>query len=136
MITFATQNAIMDAKFTKLDLVICRNLLIYLTPKLQQRVLSLLHYSLNPDGILLLGSSEAVNASSDLFEPIDSASRLFRRRKSIRTTERTVFPPSFFPALPGTSQETPTLKLAANIQTRADQLLLQSFSQPAVLVNN
>lgn len=136
MITFATQNAIMDAPFTKLDLVICRNLLIYLTPKLQQRVLSLLHYSLNPDGILFLGSSEAVNASSDLFEPIDSASRLFRRRKSIRTTERTVFPPSFFPALPGTSQETPTLKLAANIQTLADQVLLQSFSPPAVLVNN
>ncbi|HLO25695.1 MAG TPA: chemotaxis protein CheB, partial [Geobacteraceae bacterium] len=58
IVTFATQNLIMDPPFTKLDILICRNLLIYLTPELQKKLLPLFHYSLNPDGILFLGSSE------------------------------------------------------------------------------
>jgi PAS domain-containing protein len=136
MITFATQNVIMDAPFTRLDVIICRNLLIYLTPELQQRILSLFHYSLNPEGILFLGSSEAINSSTDLFAPIDSKSRLFRRRDSILTPAKIAFPSSFIPALPGVLQEATMLKPTVNIQSLADQVLLQRFSPPAVLVNN
>lgn len=136
MITFATQNVIMDSPFTKLDIIICRNLLIYLTPELQQRIFSLFHYSLNPDGILFLGSSEAIGGSTDLFMPIDSKSRLFRRRGETLTPSKIAFPSSFVPALPGVSQETTMLKPAVNIQSLADQVLLQRFSPPAVLVNN
>ncbi len=136
MITFATQNVIMDSPFTKLDIITCRNLLIYLTPELQQRILSLFHYSLNPEGILFLGSSEAITGSPDLFVPVDSKSKLFRRRESILTSSKFAFPSSHIPALPGVSRETTMLKPAVNIQSLADQVLLQRFSPPAVLVNN
>lgn len=135
MITFAKQNVIMDSPFTKLDILICRNLLIYLAPELQQRLLSLFHYSLNPNGALFLGSSESINFSSDLFAPIDNKSKLFRRRDSILTAAKVAFPPSFIPVLPGVSQETTMLKPAVNIQSLADQVLLQHFAPPAVLVN-
>lgn len=136
MITFATQNVIMDAPFTKLDILVCRNLLIYLVPELQRRLLALFHYSLNPGGILLLGSSEAVNAGVDLFAPLDSATKLFRRRESALTTSQTVFPASFAPVAPGIPQEFTMRKSTVNLQSLADQVLLQRFSPAAVLVNN
>jgi two-component system CheB/CheR fusion protein len=136
MITFATQNVIMDAPFTRLDMLVCRNLLIYLTPELQQRLLSLFHYSLNPGGVLFLGSSESINSSTDLFAPIDHKSRLFRRRESILTATKVAFQPSFVPVLPGISQETTMLKPAVNIQSLAEQVLLQHFAPPAVLTNS
>jgi len=135
MVTFATQNLIMDPPFTKLDILICRNLLIYLTPELQNKLLPLFHYSLNPGGILFLGSAEAISTFTDLFAPLDIKSRLFLRRESVLTIEPVAFPPSFVPALPGFPKKVTTLKPAANFQTLADQLLLQCFSPPAVLVN-
>ena len=70
MVTFATQNVIMDPPFTKLDILICRNLLIYLTPELQKKLLPLFHYSLNPGGVLFLGSAETISTFTDLFAPL------------------------------------------------------------------
>ncbi len=136
MVTFATQNVIMDSPFTKLDLVICRNLLIYLTPEVQKKLLHLFHYSLKPDGVLFLGSSESIGSFTDLFTPLDTKSRLFRRCESIFAAEMIAFPPSFVPALPGLPKEPRMSKPAANLQSLADQLLLQRFSPPAVLVNS
>lgn len=135
MVTFATQNIIMDPPFTRLDILICRNLLIYLTAELQKKLLPLFHYSLTPGGVLFLGSAESVNSFSDLFEPLNIKSRLFRRRATVLPSEPVLFPPSFVPALPGVSKELTMLKPAANLQSLADQLLLQHFSPPAVLVN-
>jgi len=136
IVTFATQNLIMDPPFTKLDILICRNLLIYLTPELQKKLLPLFHYSLNPGGVLFLGSAETVSAFTDLFAPLNAKERLFRRRESVLPTEPLAFPPSFVPARPGIPKELSMLKPAANLQSLADQLLLQHFSPPAVLVNN
>ncbi len=136
MVTFATQNVIMDPPFTKLDILICRNLLIYLTPELQKKLLPLFHYSLNPGGVLFLGSAETVGAFTDLFAPLNSKSRLFRRRESVLPAEPVAFPASFAPALPGVPKELTMLKPAANLQSLADQLLLQHYSPPAVLVND
>jgi two-component system CheB/CheR fusion protein len=136
MVTFATQNLIMDPPFTKLDILICRNLLIYLTPELQKKLMPLFHYSLNPDGVLFLGSAETVSAFTNLFAPLNIKSRLFRRRESILPAEPLIFPASFVPALPGVPKELPMLKPTANLQSLADQLLLQHFSPPAVLVND
>ncbi|NTV53867.1 MAG: chemotaxis protein CheB, partial [Syntrophaceae bacterium] len=134
-VTFAVQNVIMDPPFTKLDILICRNLLIYLTPELQKKLLPLFHYSLNPGGILFLGSAEAVSSFTDLFAPLNIKSRLFRRRESVLTNNPPAFPPSFVPAQPGGPQEVRILKPEANLQSLADQLLLQHYSPPAVLVN-
>lgn len=136
MVTFATQNVIMDPPFTKLDILICRNLLIYLTPELQKKLLPLFHYSLNPGGILFLGSAETVSTFTNLFAPLNTKSRLFRRRESVLPAEPLAFPSSFVPALPGVPKELTMMKPAANLQTLADQLLLQHFSPPAVLVND
>ena len=135
MVTFATQNLIMDPPFTKLDILICRNLLIYLTPESQKRLLPLFHYSLNRGGIMFLGSSETANAFSDLFTSLQIKARLYQRRESV-LAEPLNFPPSFIPARPGVPKELTMSKPAANLQSLADQLLLQRFSPAAVLVND
>jgi two-component system CheB/CheR fusion protein len=138
MVTFATQNVIMDPPFTKLDILICRNLLIYLTPELQKKLLPIFHYSLKPGGVLFLGSAETVSTFTDLFALLNIKSRLFRRRESVLPVEQLVFPASFVPALPGVPnpKELTMLKPAVNLQSLADQLLLKHFSPPAVLVND
>jgi len=79
MVVFAPQNLLTDPPFSRLDLCTCRNLLIYLEPATQRRVISLLHFSLKEDGTLFLGNSETVGQAEDLFEPIDRKWRLYRR---------------------------------------------------------
>ena len=135
MVTFATQNIIMDPPFTKLDILICRNLLIYLTPELQKKLLPLFHYSLNPNGSLFLGSAETISTFTDLFKPLDLKNRLFRRSESLLSIATLAFPPTFVHPLPGAHKESIMVQPAANLQTLADQLLLQHFSPPAVLTN-
>ena len=135
MVTFATQNIIMDPPFTKLDILICRNLLIYLTQELQKRILPLFYYSLNPDGVLFLGSSEAVSTFTDFFAPLDIKSRIFRRRES-HLPVGPLFPTSFVPVLSAVPKELTMLKPSTSLQSLADQLLLQHFSPPAVLTND
>ncbi len=136
MVTFATQNVIMDAPFTRLDILICRNLLIYLTPELQKKLMPIFHYSLKPGGVLFLGSAESISTFTDLFAPLSIKSRLFRKRESLLSPEPLAFPASFVPTRPGFPKEIPMMKPAANLQTLADQLLLQHFSPPAVLTND
>ena len=70
MVIFAPQNLIMDPPFTKLDILSCRNLLIYLAPEMQKKLIPLFHYSLNPGGILFLGSAETIG---DLHRPVHAA---------------------------------------------------------------
>jgi two-component system CheB/CheR fusion protein len=136
MVTFATQNVIMDPPFTKLDILVCRNLLIYMTPELQKKLLPLFHYSLRPGGVLFLGSAETINDFTNLFTPLAIKSRIFRKRESVLTAETLAFPAAFIPTHPGLSKELTMLKPSANLQSLADQLLLQHFSPPAVLVND
>lgn len=78
-IVFAPHDAIRDPPFTKLQLLTCRNLMIYLTPEVQQKLVKLFHYSLEPDGVLLLGSSEAIPPAHDGFCAIDPSLRLYRK---------------------------------------------------------
>jgi two-component system CheB/CheR fusion protein len=84
MLVFAAQSIIKDPPLTKLDLICCRNLLIYLNADLQKKLLPLFHYSLNPDGILFLGSSESTGGAMDLFLPIDNKWKIYKR-KSIQS---------------------------------------------------
>lgn len=82
-VAFAPHDLLADPPFTRLDLLSCRNVLIYLQPAPQQRLMPLFHYALNPGGVLLLGSSETVGPTSELFEPIALATRIFRRRPGV-----------------------------------------------------
>lgn len=80
MCVFAQQNVVADPPFSRLDLISCRNLLIYLGPALQRKVIPIFHYALSQNGFLLLGSSESVSGFSDLFEQIDPKHRIYAKR--------------------------------------------------------
>ena len=134
MVTFASQNLIMDPPFTKLDLLSCRNLLIYLTAEVQKKLMPLFHYSLSPGGILLLGSAETIGSCTDLFAPLSGKARIFRRKES--PPESIDFPASFSAHPPGGAVVRPTPKPPASLQTLAEQLVLQRYAPPAVLAND
>src|SRR5262249_47710416 len=82
---FAPHNVLRDPPFSRLDLISCRNLLIYLNRDTQERLLELFHFALRPEGYLLLGSSESAEAAVELFTPVDKKFRIYQRR-SIRLT--------------------------------------------------
>ncbi len=81
-IVFSRQNVINDAPFSKLDLISCRNLLIYLEPEMQRRVISLFHFALSDHGILMLGPSESIAHADQLFEPISKKWRIYKKMVS------------------------------------------------------
>ena len=130
MVIFARQNLIMDPPFTKLDILSCRNLLIYMTSELQRKIIPLLHYSLNPGGFLLLGSAETAANFSNLFEPLKGKSRIYRRLESSVQTE-----PVEFPSTRVSTLSPPSLKPVANLQLQADQLILKRYAPASILVN-
>ncbi|HLF12706.1 MAG TPA: CheR family methyltransferase, partial [Gammaproteobacteria bacterium] len=83
-VVFAPQDLITDAPFSRLDLISCRNVLIYLEPEVQAKIISLLHFALNEDGYLLLGPSESIGRAVDMFEPVSKKWRLHRRIGPVR----------------------------------------------------
>lgn len=140
MVLFAEQDVILDPPFTRLDLIVCRNLMIYFDATLQHRLLPLFHYSLRPGGVLVLGSSETVGRFNRLFLPLDGKLRLY-----LRQDHRSAVGPDFllgsFPPLAKAKKEpevpTPTIPaaFADNLQSAADHVLLQVYAPPAVVVN-
>ncbi len=82
MAVFAPQNLIKDPPFTKLDIITCRNLLIYLDAELQKQLMPIFHYALNPGGLMMLGSSETTGHFDDLFETVDKKWKIYRRKGS------------------------------------------------------
>jgi two-component system, chemotaxis family, CheB/CheR fusion protein len=140
-VLFAQHDVILDPPFTRLDLLSCRNVLIYFNAALQRRLMPLFHYSLRPQGVLLLGGSETVGRSLTLFAPLDPGTRLYQRSDQalrISTLDFPVhrhFPSRNLAQEPNVSTSSPPHHLA-NLQTLAEQVLLQQFSPPAVLVND
>lgn len=82
MVIFATQNLINDPPFTKLNIITCRNLLIYLDTSLQKRLMPIFHYALKPGGLLMLGASETTGSFADLFETVDKKWKVYRRKET------------------------------------------------------
>lgn len=136
MLVFALQNLIMDPPFTKLDLLSCRNLLIYLTQEVQKKLIPLFYYSLSPGGYLLLGSAETIGSCTGLFAPAIGKSRLFQRIESGLRLERVDFPSSYNANPLDQPEARPTLKTPVSLQSLADQLVLQRYAQPTVLTND
>ena len=137
LIVFAPQNLIMDPPFTKLDLLCCRNLLIYFTAELQKKLLPLFHYTLNPGGVLFLGSSETIGSFQDLFNTIDNKWKLFQRRESAAATGLVDMPSALLPQEAGKSQAAPKqqLELGASMAELSRHMLLERFVPPSVLVS-
>ena len=135
MVVFAKHNIIMHAPFTKIDILSCRNLLIYMDSELQNKLLGLFYYSLNSEGIILLGNSETLGTRSHFFTPEDSKLKIFKRSVTSRAPELFDFPSSFSRTSPTNIEKPISVKSTSNIQTLVDQFLLQHFSPPGVLVN-
>ncbi len=135
MIVFAKHNIIMDPPFTKIDIISCRNLLIYLEPVLQNKILGLFYYSANPEGIMILGSSETLGKQSRLFSPVDNKLKIYRRSSTASIPDLFAFPSSFIRTNPNHSEKILQAKPPEDIQTLADRMLLEKFSPVGVLVN-
>ena len=83
MVVFAPHDIIIDPPFTKLDLICCRNLLIYFSPVLQKKLMPLFHYALNPGGVLFLGSSETIGIFGELFKTLEGKWKVFQRKETV-----------------------------------------------------
>jgi two-component system CheB/CheR fusion protein len=136
MVVFAIQNITKDPSFTKLDLLCCRNLLIYLSSELQRRLLPLFHYSLKPEGILFLGSSETIGQATDLFAPLDRKWKIYNRKPSMSPNHAMLVFPRVHPM-----RETPEPEAAETVK-RAEELstfqlvetILQQSATPSCAV--
>ena len=141
MVLFAQHDVLLDPPFTKLDLIVCRNLLIYFDTTLQRKLLPLFHYSLLPSGLLLLGTSETVGKFNALFASVgDRKMRLYQRLDR----GATVAPDFLIKSLPRMYKTIPESQLQPSnpaapaidtLQVAADQILLQLYAPAAVVVN-
>jgi two-component system CheB/CheR fusion protein len=136
-VVFAPQNMIMDPPFTKLDLLICRNLMIYLDQGIQKKLIPLFHFSLNPGGVLVMGSAETIGTFTHLFAPLAGKTRCYRRLDFSMRAEPVEFPSSFAPYFPEAASTQPESRLPVpNTQELADTLLLEHYCPAAVLTND
>ncbi|HWD15255.1 MAG TPA: chemotaxis protein CheB [Casimicrobiaceae bacterium] len=134
MVMFAAHNVIQDAPFSRLDLVCCRNLLIYLTRHLQTKVLDLLHFALRADGYLFLGMSESVEDGHDGFTAIDKTNRIFaqqpRARMGLMLASLPMIQPQRFPADAGAAGR----RMVSF--TELHQRLLEHYAPPSIVVDD
>src|SRR5205814_408363 len=136
-VVFTAQDLLADAPFSRLDFVCCRNVLIYLRPEVQEKVLSLFHFALREGGNLVLGGSEAIGQSSHRFEAISKKQRIFRHLGPSRPGEVD------FPIAPGEGQRTTRSATGGPMATGprpkigelAQQALLEAYAPASVLIN-
>ena len=135
MVVFSSQNVTKDAPFSRLDLVSCRNLLIYLRSGMQKKVLRILHYALQPGGYMLLGTSETVGESSEYFSLVDRKNKIYARRS---TVSKAALDFGFGVQAPDVShpiQPNVTQRTASSLATVAERKILEMYGPPGVVVN-
>ena len=137
MCVFAKHNVLSDPPFSRVDLISCRNLLIYLEPLLQQQIVPLLHYALKPTGFLVLGSSETIGSYRDLFEIADAQCKVYGKKPG----------PSRLTTEPGAGGQPLAAGFGSGLRVRrhevvvdtlqkeADRILLTKYVRPGVLIN-
>ena len=137
-VIFAHHNVITDPPFTKMDLLVCRNLMIYLEQKTQKNLLPLFHYSLKPGGILFLGSAETIGAFTSLFVPLAGNNHFYRRIDTPLWKEPLAFPTVSFSPRPLSAETSSALvrRPGPNLQSLAEQFLLRHHCPAAVLTND
>ena len=136
---FARQDVTRDPPFSRMDVVLCRNLLIYLGVAPQRKMISIFHYALNPTGVLILGRSETIGAYADLFAPLDARARIYKRRPGGQSLRRGEVPHRISP-VPWTPPRHPSLPGGAggsrwDAASDARQLLLDRFAPPAMILD-
>ena len=137
-IVFAQHNLIKDAPFTRLDLLCCRNVMIYLTTELQRKIIPIFHYSLNPKGIMFMGPAETIGGFTELFTPIDPKWKIFERKEGSAAFNKMIDFPFHVAKQP--------LHLAQNHQNEKNpsklslsdsfnRILLENFTPSSILIN-
>jgi PAS domain S-box-containing protein len=137
LLVFASHNMLKDPPFSRIDLLVCRNCLIYLNPGTQEKLISMFHRALNPGGFLFLGNSETKSHARHLFIPIDKKWKIFQRREYSRIYE-TVFPfSSSVPKLPAVNRQVRNTGAAKTSPgDLADKSLLERYAPPCVVIND
>jgi two-component system, chemotaxis family, CheB/CheR fusion protein len=136
MVVFAVQSVVKDPPFTRLDLLACRNLLIYLEPELQNRLIPAFHYALKPGGVLFLSPSESIGAHTELFEPIDRKWKLYRAKPSAASIRTVLGSGLSWAAGSGlTAPSTRHRPAEPHYAELAKRALLQSFAPAAVVTD-
>ena len=135
MIVFAPHDVIKDPPFTRLDILFCRNLLIYMESDLQKKLMNLFYYSLNTGGIMVLGIAENACSQDKLFSVVDAKFKIYKRSLVQMGIDKMEFPNYFSPSIKRLDEDTKMPEVTVNIQTFADQLLLQSFAPASILIN-
>src|SRR5271155_5466033 len=135
VVVFTVQDVLADPPFSRLDLISCRNLLIYLRPEAQEKVLLLFHFALSEGGVLMLGGSETVGSLDDRFEPVSKAQRIYRQIGHIRPGEVD------FPIGSGGSARAiwpgrhPAAARGISARDLTQRLLLETYAPASVLIN-
>jgi two-component system CheB/CheR fusion protein len=130
---FARQDLTRDPPFAHTDLVTCRNVLIYMDAALQRRILPVLHYSLNPSGLLMLGSAETVGAAPELFDAVDKQHRIYSRRAvPVRLTLDLSLGRS---TAETQTQAQPAALSGADLVKKVDRVIQSKYSPAAVVVD-
>lgn len=133
--TFAQQNVAHDPPFSRIDLITCRNLLIYLDPSLQRRVIPLLHYALKPNGILMLGPSESIGNASEMFAPIGNPRHKLFAKKVLHGRANSLPTLDFRPRIPRSTRLPGAGQPSADERFRrhVDRVTLDEYAPAAVL---
>jgi two-component system, chemotaxis family, CheB/CheR fusion protein len=142
-VVFARQNALNDPPFSRMDLITCRNLLIYLESSLQRRLMPAFHYALKPGGFLFLGASETISGHAELFGSVDAKHKLFIRKAAATPSFRLPLPPfrSDTPPAPPTVDVGPAparpegWRGEIDLLREADRLSVRQFAPPGVVIN-
>lgn len=134
---FAVQNVAKDPPFSHIDLVCCRNLLIYLGNVLQKKVLQIFHYALKPHGVLLLGSSESISSSPELFSLLDKKNKFYAKKsaQALRHYEFTPVAPNMT-IYPEQGVKPAVTSSISDVRDKAERILLDEYAPPAVIVSS
>lgn len=138
MLVFAVQDIAKDPPFSKLDIVSCRNLLIYLEPGLQKKLFSLFHYALNENGYLFLGTSETVGDQVDLFTTIDGKWKVFQRKGIVFSQSAIARIPTVQPTLPiagKIKEKLPHMPETVSLREMVERDMLQSYTPACVIID-
>ncbi|HCM25334.1 MAG: chemotaxis protein CheR [Treponema sp. GWB1_62_6] len=139
MLVFSEQDLIKDPPFSRLDLISCRNLLIYMGGDLQKKIIPLFHYAMNPGGVLFLGTSESVGEFVDIFDQLDGKAKLYRSGNDPRGRRQPgrirFIPSALAEGTPGHGVRKPTIPVKPPLRELAEQAILQQFAPTAVLVD-
>jgi two-component system CheB/CheR fusion protein len=136
MCIFAKQNLVKDPPFSNLDLVSCRNLLIYLGPVLQRRVIPSLHYALKPAGYLMLGASENLGGFADHFGLVDKKDKIYQKRKTTARLTTYFANSDYLPIRAGDAKSSRELPAPFTVEREVEHLLVNRFVPASIVVND